>query len=97
MGAPKVSRAILTMSMARTTPAQKPRGLRRSTRLSTAESFLRSRVEIEAGIDSKAVEVTLLVYQSLNQEGAYESDSSRLLIQSQNGLFARESEHGKRG
>src|ERR1700733_1043558 len=33
MGAPKVSSAIWTMSMARTTPAQKPRGLRRRTRL----------------------------------------------------------------
>ena len=32
-GAPKVSRAILTMSMARTTPAQKPRGLSNNTRL----------------------------------------------------------------
>jgi len=31
MGAPKVSRAILTMSMARTTPAQKPRGLSSKT------------------------------------------------------------------
>src|ERR1700741_4459342 len=35
MGAPKVSSAIFTMSMARTTPAQKPRGLRRRTRLFT--------------------------------------------------------------
>jgi hypothetical protein len=31
MGAPKVSRAILTMSIARTTPAQKPRGLSNNT------------------------------------------------------------------
>src|SRR5271154_4175358 len=34
MGAPKVSRAIFTTSMARTTPAQKPRGLSRRTRFS---------------------------------------------------------------
>src|ERR1700722_4208073 len=33
MGAPKVSRAILTMSTARTTPAQKPRGFSSKTRL----------------------------------------------------------------
>src|SRR6202034_1071557 len=33
MGAPKVSRAMFTTSMARTTPAQKPRGLRRRTLL----------------------------------------------------------------
>jgi hypothetical protein len=32
MGAPKVSRAILTTSIARTTPAQKPRGLSNNTR-----------------------------------------------------------------
>ena len=32
MGAPKVSRAIFTMSIARTTPAQKPRGLSNNTR-----------------------------------------------------------------
>src|SRR5271165_698817 len=39
MGAPKVSRAIFTTSMARTTPAQKPRGLSRRTRFSVgAES-----------------------------------------------------------
>jgi hypothetical protein len=31
MGAPKVSKAILTMSIARTTPAQKPRGLSNNT------------------------------------------------------------------
>jgi hypothetical protein len=31
MGAPKVSSAIFTMSMARTTPAQKPRGLSNNT------------------------------------------------------------------
>ena len=33
MGAPKVSRAILTISIARTTPAQKPRGLSSNTLL----------------------------------------------------------------
>jgi hypothetical protein len=32
MGAPKVSRAIFTMSIARTTPAQKPRGFSNNTR-----------------------------------------------------------------
>src|SRR5580698_2382284 len=32
IGAPKVSSAICTMSMARTTPAQKPRGFRSRTR-----------------------------------------------------------------
>jgi hypothetical protein len=31
MGAPKVSSAIFTMSMARTTPAQKPRGFSNNT------------------------------------------------------------------
>src|SRR5271163_716904 len=34
MGAPKVSRAIFTTSIARTTPAQKPRGFSRRTRFS---------------------------------------------------------------
>lgn len=37
MGAPNVSSAIFTMSTARTTPAQKPRGLSKRTRLVPAE------------------------------------------------------------
>src|SRR5579862_948608 len=56
MGAPKVSRAILTMSMARTTPAQKPRGLSKSTR------FVGVEVSVESVFVgwSKAVVVTFI-------------------------------------
>src|ERR1700678_549374 len=59
MGAPKVSRAILTMSMARTTPAQKPRGLSSKTRFWLARLSARPRL----GTVSWARSVTLQVYQ----------------------------------
>src|SRR5450756_230082 len=57
MGAPKVSSAICTISMARTTPAQNPRGLSRSTRfVFTGLSFGRTSER------SRAVVVTPQVY-----------------------------------
>lgn len=59
MGAPKVSRAILTMSMARTTPAQKPRGLRSNTLF-----WLGDWVEsVPFEMESSRVVVTVQVYQ----------------------------------
>src|ERR1700736_5571276 len=59
MGAPKVSSAILTMSMARTTPAQNPRGLSSNTRFTLGE------VASEPPFErfSSTEEVTQSVYQ----------------------------------
>src|SRR5271170_27286 len=61
MGAPKVSRAIFTTSIARTTPAQKPRGLSRRTRFSIFEAS-------DGGLGvlvSRVVGVTFVVYRAL--------------------------------
>src|SRR5947209_2490129 len=57
MGAPKVSNAICTMSIARTTPAQKPRGLSKRTRLeelsgrATADVFTKISIRCWQGLD----------------------------------------------
>src|SRR5260370_39661148 len=59
MGAPKVSSAIFTISMARATPAQKPRGLSSRTRFWLARLSARPRL----GTVSWARSVTLQVYQ----------------------------------
>src|ERR1700761_6954356 len=58
MGAPKFSSAMRTTSMARTTPAQNPRGFRSRTRFSEAEEALRS---VALGV-SIVMAVTLLLY-----------------------------------
>src|SRR5712692_2891178 len=58
MGGPKASRAMRTISMARTTPAQNPRGFSRSKVLpssSTAISLL-SRVHVPSGVPNKLPE-----------------------------------------
>src|ERR1700738_1217678 len=59
MGAPKVSSAIFTISMARTTPAQNPRGLSNNTRFWLGEVAFRLTFERF----STTEEVTHSVYQ----------------------------------
>src|ERR1019366_8639179 len=55
MGAPKVSSAIFTMSIARTTPAQKPLGLSNNTLFSLGEAS----AWVPLGMESRVVVVTL--------------------------------------
>src|SRR5579883_212756 len=52
MGAPKVSSAIFTISIARTTPAQKPRGLSNKTRFSAV-----GRVSMVVAVTSTSIPV----------------------------------------
>src|ERR1700739_4458687 len=59
MGAPKVSRAIFTMSIARTTPAQNPRGLSSNTRFWLGEE----ETEPPFAMGSSTVKVTAQLYQ----------------------------------
>src|ERR1035441_9574369 len=70
MGAPTVSSAILTMSIARTTPAQKPRGLSNKTLFWLGEVSAWVPFEMEA----KLVVVTPQVYQPADRSGRESSE-----------------------